>query len=105
LPDSAGFFKGRLYSLVFGIFSHPGKVQLVRFSVIAFSGSHAVMKKSRAKSHIFAVLLINGKYFQCLLQLLTIVSCLPALDISAALVKDFVSVLRFETDKSDAVID
>ena len=39
------------------------------------------------------------------LQLLTIVSCLSALDMSAVLVNDFVSVLRLEYGKSDAVID
>ena len=33
------------------------------------------------------------------------VSCLSALDMSAVLVKCFVSILRSETDKSEAVID
>ena len=35
------FFSGHLNSFRFGGFSRPGKVQLVRFSVVAFSGSHA----------------------------------------------------------------
>ena len=45
------------------------------------------------------------KVLSIFLQLLAIIPCLSALDMSAVLVKDFVSVLRFETDKSDAVID
>ena len=45
------------------------------------------------------------KVLSIFLQLLAIISCLSALDMSAVLVKGFVSVLRFETDKSDAVID
>ena len=36
---------------------------------------------------------------------LIVFSCLSVLGMSAALVKEFVSVLRFGTDKSDAVID
>ena len=37
--------------------------------------------------------------------LLIVFSCLSALDMSAVLVKCFVSILRSETDKSEAVID
>ena len=62
-------------------------------------------EKVKGEISLFRDIVDLLKVFSMFLQLLAIISCLPALDMSAALVKDFVSVLRSETDKSEAVID
>ena len=62
-------------------------------------------EKVKGEISLFRDIVDLLKVLSMFLCFLIVFSCLPALDMSAALVKVFVSVLRFGTVKSDAVID
>ena len=62
-------------------------------------------EKVKGEISLFRDIVDLLKVLSMFLCFLIVFSCLPALCCRQMLVKEFVSVLRFGTDKSDAVID